>query len=48
MQHEQAKKLADDSLTALITALEAGPSDALKSYLTTMSNFHRYSWEMFF
>ncbi len=44
MQHEQAKKLADDSLAALTTALEAGQSDTLKNYLTTMSKFHRYSW----
>ena len=44
MQQDQAKKLADDSLAALITALEAGQSDALKTYLTTMSKFHRYSW----
>ena len=44
MKAEQAKKLADDALATLVTALEQGKSEALTAYLATMSRFHRYSW----
>ena len=44
MENEKAKKLADDALNALANALDAGQSDALKTYLATMAKFHHYSW----
>ncbi|GMU82456.1 MAG: hypothetical protein AMXMBFR47_23270 [Planctomycetota bacterium] len=44
MKAEQAKKLAEDALTQLTTALERGQSDALRQYLAAMSRFHTYSW----
>lgn len=44
MNTEQAKQLSEEALSRLMTALEAGQSDALKNYLAVMSRFHRYSW----
>jgi antirestriction protein ArdC len=44
MKAEQAKKLADDALANLATALEQGKSDSLTAYLAAMSRFHNYSW----
>jgi len=44
MKVEQAKQLTEQALDQLIQALEAGKSEALKTYLATMSRFHRYSW----
>lgn len=44
MKAEQAKKLADESLANLATALEQGRSETLAAYLTTMARFHRYSF----
>ena len=44
MNTENLKQLCDEALTKLAAALEAGHSDALKAYLSTMGRFHRYSW----
>ncbi len=44
MTTEQAKKLSEDALTRLMQALDQGQSDALATYLATMSRFHKYSW----
>jgi len=44
MENDNAKKLADDALNVLANALDAGQSDALKTYLATMAKFHHYSW----
>ena len=44
MKAEQAKKLADQALADLVTALEQGKSEALTAYLATMSRFHHYSF----
>ncbi|MBZ5634882.1 MAG: ssDNA-binding domain-containing protein [Acidobacteriia bacterium] len=44
MTTEQAKTLSEKAITRLMEALERGQSDALKSYLSAMSRFHRYSW----
>jgi len=44
MKIEQAKQLTEQALDQLIHALEAGKSEALKTYLATMSRFHKYSW----
>jgi hypothetical protein len=44
MTTEQAKKLSEDALTRLMTALEQGHSEALQAYLRVMSRFHKYSW----
>ena len=44
MKIEQAKQLTEQALDQLIQALEAGKSEALKTYLATMSRFHKYSW----
>src|SRR4051794_37290724 len=41
---EQARKIADDALANLVTALEQGKSASLTAYLATMSRFHHYSW----
>jgi hypothetical protein len=41
---EQVRKLAEDALNRLSAELEAGRSEALKTYLTAMGRFHRYSW----
>jgi hypothetical protein len=44
MNTDNLKQICDEALKKLATALEAGHSDALKTYLSTMSRFHRYSW----
>jgi len=44
MKIEQAKQLTEQALEQLIQALEAGKSEALKTYLATMSRFHKYSF----
>jgi len=44
MKIEQAKQVTEQALDQLIQALEAGKSEALKTYLATMSRFHEYSW----
>lgn len=44
MKAEQAKKLADDGLTQLASALERGQSEMLKAYLAAMGRFHNYSF----
>jgi antirestriction factor ArdC-like protein len=44
MKIEQAKQLTEQALDELIQALEAGKSEALKTFLATMSRFHKYSW----
>ena len=40
----RSSELAADALNTLIEALEAGNSEALKSYLAVMARFHQYSW----
>jgi antirestriction protein ArdC len=44
MTTEQAKSLTETAISKLMEALERGQSQALKSYLSVMSRFHRYSW----
>jgi hypothetical protein len=44
MTTDQAKTLSEDALLRLMKALEAGHSQALRTYLQVMSRFHRYSW----
>jgi hypothetical protein len=39
------QELVKASIDALVTALEAGHSDALSAYLTAMSQFHHYSFQ---
>lgn len=42
--NDRAQKLANQALYGLIDSLSAGQSEALKTYLRTMSRFYRYSW----
>lgn len=44
MADDRARKLAEDAISRLAAELEAGKSDALKSYLGAMSRFYDYSW----
>jgi antirestriction protein ArdC len=44
MTTEQAKSLSESAIAKLMDALESGQSDALKTYLSVMSRFHKYSW----
>lgn len=44
MKAEGAKKLTDQALDRLASALSQGKSDSLTQYLTAMSRFHEYSW----
>lgn len=44
MKAEEAKKLTDQALDRLATALSQGKSDSLTQYLSAMSRFHEYSW----
>ena len=44
MKCEEIKKLTEEAVTNLITALEQGQSESLKKYLATMARFHTYSW----
>lgn len=41
---DKARKVAEEALTRLSAELEAGKSEALRSYLTAMSRFRQYSW----
>lgn len=44
MADEKARTVAEEALNRLSAELEAGKSEALKSYLAAMGRFHRYSW----
>jgi antirestriction protein ArdC len=44
MTTEQAKTLSENATARLMDALERGESEALRTYLSAMSRFHRYSW----
>ena len=44
MNTDTVKQLCDEALQRLATALEEGHSEALKTYLATMSRFPKYSW----
>jgi antirestriction protein ArdC len=44
MTTEQAKSLSEAAIAKLMDALERGQSDALRTYLSVMSRFHRFSW----
>jgi antirestriction protein ArdC len=44
MSDDKARKIADEALNRLSAELEAGRSQALRNYLSTMGRFHRYSW----
>ena len=44
MADDRARKLTESALNRLAAELQAGKSEALKNYLTTMGRFHRYSW----
>ena len=44
MNTDNLKQICDEALKKLAAALEAGHSDALKAYLSTMGRFHRYSF----
>ena len=43
MKTEQAKELIDQQLESLGSALEAGRSDTLQTFLSAMARFHKYS-----
>lgn len=44
MPDEKVRKMAEEALDRLSADLEAGRSEALKSYLSAVGRFHRYSW----
>src|SRR6266702_5470933 len=44
MADDKVRKMAEEALTRLSDALEAGRSESLKQYLAAMGRFHRYSW----
>ncbi len=44
MDREKGKELIDNALTKLQAALEEGGSATLKTYLSVMAKFHRYSF----
>jgi hypothetical protein len=44
MKAEEAKKVADTQLERLAQALKEGKSEALQSYLSALSKFHKYSF----
>jgi antirestriction protein ArdC len=44
MKAEEARKLADDALSNLASALKQGKSEALTAYLAAMGRFHHYSF----
>src|SRR5580692_888246 len=44
MTTEQAKILSETAIARLMDALERGQIEALKTYLSVMSRFHKYSW----
>ena len=41
---ERTRKIAEEALNRLSAELEAGRSEALKTYLSAIGRFHRYSW----
>ena len=43
MKSEQIKEMTNRATEQLVVALNAGPSDALASYLKAIARFHRYS-----
>src|SRR6185295_17396144 len=43
MKPEQIKEITEKASQQLVAALNAGPSDALASYLKAIARFHRYS-----
>jgi antirestriction protein ArdC len=43
MKSEQIKEITEKASQRLVSALNAGPSDALASYLKAIARFHRYS-----
>ncbi len=44
MTTEQAKAFSENAIERLMNALEQGQSETLKTYLSVMSRFHKYSW----
>lgn len=44
MKAEDARKMTDEALARLATALEDGRSESLTQYLAVMARFHRYSF----
>jgi antirestriction protein ArdC len=44
MADDRVRKLAEDAINRLAAELEAGKSEALQNYLSTMGRFHNYSW----
>src|SRR3984893_964692 len=44
MADDRIGKMAEEALNKLSAELEAGKSEALRSYLASMGRFHRYSW----
>jgi antirestriction protein ArdC len=44
MTTEKAKAFSDTAIVRLMDALDRGQSEPLKTYLTVMSRFHKYSW----
>ncbi len=46
--NNKASKVAEDALTRLSAELEAGKSEALKTYLAAVSRFRHYSWNNVF
>ncbi|MBX3357327.1 MAG: hypothetical protein KF745_02755 [Phycisphaeraceae bacterium] len=44
MKADQVKKIADQALESLATALAAGKSEALTKYLAVLARFHKYSF----
>lgn len=42
--NERAQQLTDKAITGLVEALARGESKTLRTYLSTMAKFHRYSW----
>lgn len=44
MTNEQARAISDSALNQLMDSLDRGQSETLKSFLASMSRFHRYSW----
>jgi RNA polymerase sigma factor (sigma-70 family) len=45
MQEDKVRTIAEDALKRLVSALQAGRSDALTQYFVALGRFHRYSWK---
>ncbi len=43
MKVEQAKQIATKAIEELAAALNANPSEALRTYLKTVAKFHKYT-----